>query len=737
MATSKFKIPPKSFWYTAEWEDVPTETMRISEYDVPLPKKPPKKYIKNYGLAQKNQKFKRIKLPKNFRNMPKLERERLVEYLWHRRLHGEWWYINGKEIYITGQALLFFDFWITEQGTKADFRMEAVEFFLFWKMCERSGDCFGMYIVKARRIGDTEKSLFLLWEICTRYRNSNGGMQHMTEEDAQKNFDRLVKSAMKAPWFFRPMNPSSSAPKKRLEFKYPPDIFTKKKAKAEKDNKHIELDVLPSLESMIDFEASVLGRYDGQRLRIWHCDEVGKMKAFNINSHWDKIKPTLALYNMQTIIGKAIMTTTVEDMKSGGSSSTLENAKTLWDKSDPNNLLQGRTTTGLFRYFRPATKSAAVDEFGFCDEVAAREWILAERQRLIDLTDYDGLSEFMRKYPLTPKDSFLMPHNECILFPALLEKRLMQINNNITPKGRKQDEYGNYIKPKAVRGDLVWSQGWGSDVRFIPNHKGRWCISQHPDQTVANKKEWYGKNVKPVASSMYTMGVDPIDHHIDGKKNTKTGKQLVSDGAAVVFRKYDPDIDGKLRYNEDGSIYEEDVYLMQTNQFVCDYRFRPNDPYEYYEDMVKTAMYYSCPMLIERQRIGLINHLRQNKLHHFVQKTPIGVLGELKNKKNKRTSIYGVAASPKTIGMYIGELKKLIHSYIDCYHHTRILEDHRKMGNDREVRTQCDLTVAAGFSLLATLDSKVKKKKEEKEPWADGLPFKKYPRNKVYQSQHY
>ena len=718
-------IPSIENLYVKEYSSNPSVINVLGfEIPVPMPIKPSKKLFKNYGLPLHEQKFKREKIPKNLKRWDRRSQEQFVFAMYHKRRNGEWWLIGGREIYIPGIAWMFFNFWYTAKGPLPDFRMEAVEFFWVWEFVRDDTNCFGVLDIKPRRIGDTEKTLFTIWEHCSGIRFQNGGMQNVKDDAAQKNFKRLVRGHRKMIWFFKPIHKGSDDPKKTLEFNYPDEHITRKKLTKGKKKGSVAINMdddpeFDALESKIDFEASVQGRYDGEQLGIYHLDEPGKITAFSVKEQWAVIRRALALHNDRVVVGKSIWTTTVEDYKKGKKGETLSTLmmmKWFWDNSNPSKRdANGRTISGLYRYFRSCVLSDETDEFGFYNEAKTREFVMNSRKALEQISDWDGLAQLARQQPLEIEDVFKIPHDECVLFPILLDKRIEQIRGNLDWRGKALDEEGNEVKPKAIPFDLVWKDNnFGGTVMAIPSLKGRFHISQMPIKP--NRKKFLDdKKIAPVADEDYTLGVDPFDSYIDGQKDTDGGITH-SMGGGALFRRYDDVVDGNLKRDEAGKIIESEVHKMKTDQFVCDYLYRPQDPYDFYEDMLKLAIFYSVPVFLERDKPGLYNYFRDNGFLHYMKLRP----RETKTDHSRSRKVeYGFKASPTTIRMYVNALKVHVKHRIHTYHHLRMLDSHRmfKVHN----RTYCDATVAAGVALLANADRMKKEITKEKAQWSQPL----------------
>jgi len=194
--------------------------IRGFEAPVTIPDRPLRRHMINFELETKKQKFKRTEYPE-WEQLSFYEKQKLVEEETHKRFNGVWMLIGGREVYINGWCYFYLNCWWAEFGAYPDFRQEAVEFFLVWDHIFRDHNSFGCYIIKGRRVGDTEKSLCLMYDMATRFKNSWSGHQNINDTDASANFDRIVKAHQKmVPWF-RPVNIGDDSPKSELVFEFP------------------------------------------------------------------------------------------------------------------------------------------------------------------------------------------------------------------------------------------------------------------------------------------------------------------------------------------------------------------------------------------------------------------------------------------------------------------------------------------------------------------------------------
>ena len=63
-----------------------------------------------------------------------------------------------------------------------------------------------------------------------------------------------------------------------------------------------------------------------------------------------------------------------------------------------------------------------------------------------------------------------------------------------------------------------------------------------------------------------------------------------------------------------------------------EYYSRPDDPYEFYEDMIKQAVYFGGKVLPERKNYGIFKYFKERGYEKFLMARPIGI-------KNNQTTI--------------------------------------------------------------------------------------------------
>ena len=641
----KINIPPNGVLFnimTNEWEDRDILSRSVKPayqyWERPLPPVDYETKRKKEILVQKTN-------PEYYN--PELQNYRNQE--WDRRLNGLWFYNNGRGTYLTGLHYFYLTHWKLDVGYP-EFRITDLHFFYFLEYCVQDPNCMGMIEVTKRRQGKTMRAGAFLFELTSRSKNKNAGIQSKTFDDAKDNvFAKGVIMPFKyLPDFFIPIYDTEKGmtPKGELRFFKTnkrganDDIFTEK----------------VELESMITFKSSDKFAYDGTKLQRYLADEAGKTKSVDVYERHQVVQ--FCLQQEETIIGKALYTTTVEEMEDGG-----ESFKALWQASDQNKKnTNGRTKSGLYQYFMPAYKTLFYDKYGIPDEEKAKEFYMGERNALMD--DNRALASFIRKNPFTIEEAFFSEAESCI-YDALALNR--------------QKESITWIDKKELylQGDFVWEKAErDTRVLFVEKANGKFKVHSKAnvhDHTFYNQVEDYGTKKVPKATKKYAIAVDPFDHSI-------TTSNERSDGAGYAYRRYDATDE-----------------LSET--FLVQYINRPDKAEIFYEDMIKLAHFFGCEVLSEDNKVGLIKYFEYRGYERFLTKMP---------NANK----YGISATVKTHQQIAEETESYITDNLSKVIFAELLDDWLHFNINKT--TKFDAAMAAGYTLIAASKSKFAVKAEQK-----------------------
>jgi hypothetical protein len=568
-----------------------------------LPKQPPKEQILNYGLPKKEQKWKRIEMPKNWDDLSDEERQTFAFEEDRKCTEGIWLFINGVATYITGDHYHYLTWFKIDSGYP-DYRDRDRRWYYHFYLCDTDPDCIGQCYGKLRRDGYSFRVDAIILNRARKNFDSHYGIVSKTGDDAKEMFQKLVHGFLSYPEFFKPQVQSAEDVKKSLVFKTPQQRVTHKNRKVVKEL---------SLNTTIDFKNTKENAYDGFKLKILGADETGKWEEANVEKWYNIAKTCVTLG--RRIIGKICFGSTVNESTKGGS-----NFKAIWDKSSILNKTEnGRTGSGLWRYFVPAYDGIEgfIDEFGMSVietpeksvmgidgvliTVGAKEYYENERKAKLESGDVVGYFEELRQRPFTEDEMFRDPANEETQFS--LEKIYQQRDHNSI-----------MVKDGLIRGNFTYLNGdrETKTVVWNPDSDGRWLIAWLPPAEERNRFTIkYGERA-PANTHEGLFSVDPFDH-----KYTASRKQ--SKAASHGFHK------------------TSFTTPQASNAFISQYWYRPNDPYILYEDMLMQCIFYGWEILGESNKPGCINYFRNRGYENYLMDRPAFTHTEYsaKNQKEK------------------------------------------------------------------------------------------------------
>lgn len=622
-----------------------------------LTRKVEKRGVYARSPKKKEQYWEAVKLPKDYNKLREKELarqsddkeffdsvlENFRQQEWDRRLNGFWFYNNGEPTYVTGLHYFYLNYWHLDTGLPK-YRNTDRKYFYFLQYCMDDPECMGVTEITKRRQGKTFRGGVFLYEYTSRARNARAGIQSKTGADAKEVFRKaVVQPFKKLPDFFVPVFDQSKGLTPTSELRFYNTVIKGRKAASIREEEE--------LESMIDWKPSEAISYDGQKLHRYLCDEVGKVSDINV---WERYLVTryCHLDDEGRIIGKALLTTTVEEMESGGAA-----FKKIWDNSDHTKKTGKRTPSGLYRYFCPSDETRYYNDYGFANKELALAEILEERKLLYN--DTRALSAVIRKEPLTPDEAFRIDGSKCLYDAMKLNERLDALN-------MKQN--------LSTRGNFVWANGErDTKVVFEPSKNGRFEVvklfSEEKDSNkIIRKGELYYPN-----NSRFVMGVDPIDHN-----TTEDGRR--SNGAALVLQKF--------------SATDNDIY---NYAFVAKYVHRPESVQQFYESIICMCVYYGCHVLMENNKVNMMHYFNDRGYGNFLMWLP-------------ERSQPGIAGSPKA-HQHIAELtESYINDYVNKVYFPDLVQEWLEF--DISKTTKYDLAMAAGYTLIAD-QAKVMRKDTE------------------------
>lgn len=632
------------------------ETNRvIGEFNIVLPNAPKRTTVLNFYKPKRLQKF-------EYTVQPKRNEEPSQEFLEQevsRFKNGYWFYNNGNLEYITNYHYILLNYSIID-GERPIFTDSQRDFFYVWRHVEQDPYSFGLCLTTSRRWGKGEVAIIIAYARTIMNAYHHCGIQSKTLDDAKALFAKLVQRWQRMPDFLKPIDEGITNPKSEIRFFEPSSRSANNKKKEYKE----------ALNSWIDYKGSVKSGYDGAKLHTYIMDEAAKNpKDCDPYETWDIVK--YCLLNGSKIIGKALITTTVESTESVSAS---ESYQKLWDDSNPNErLANGRTKSGLSRYYNPgymgyygtdeATGESFIDEYGYSKKEFTKEYILKGREGL----EGNQLSAQIRKLSLTVEEAFQSDGDKCFFNSFNLEQQKTWIKE-FAPKG-------------MVRKVTLYRDADGNvQMRDDPNGKFQ-VVWTFPNPSDANKYKLIGNKKTPNNESFGSVGVDPYSF-------TETVGGKSSMGVAYLIRKGDPNDPENsgmpiIRYADRPprkAIFHENVCMLAEWAGVkINYEGDVNDFIEVYEIMNKT---------------------------NYLMRTPKIAIDPTKSNTHKATK----AKQFGTLSKDIFALQKhfdTVHLYVEVSCHKILFIEliDNLLKYDHYKRTKSDDTVAFGMGLLGTLEN--------------------------------
>lgn len=425
---------------------------------------------------------------------------RLEEYKkqeWNRRLNGMWFLNNGVPTYITGMHYMYMQWWSIDIGYPK-FRIPDLEYFYFLQYCIEDPNCMGMLEVTKRRFGKTFRGGLFVSEFVTRSKMTNGTIQSKTGLDAKKVFLKaIVNPFRRLPRFFRPEYDMSLGVNPKTEMR-----FQKTNVRGKKAEENVDKD---ELGSVIDWHSADPLAQDGMKVHRGFQDEWAKTVECNIYDRHEVMRYCV-VDDEGRIIGKLLYSSTVEKLDSD-KDGVQNAAKLLWNESNQYSRKEnGRTASGLYRFFMTAKRAKNFDIYGFPDEERTEREIYLDREGVKDNTR--ALFARTRKEPLSIDEAFSIDANSCIFNTFNIAKRKKELEENPVYK-RSVWFYRDENTQEAKWRDI------------LPREKDfHWKISPHLDlsYTNANKFEWVGNLKKPARTDIGAISVDGYSNTQGGEK---------------------------------------------------------------------------------------------------------------------------------------------------------------------------------------------------------------------------
>lgn len=717
------------------------EVFNVMGLNIGLPEMPPKKEILNHGKSEMLQRWSRDfdKMPKEltydsidavtstFTGKREKKQEQIEKYLesiftkhkryidsqYKKREQGVWIYLKGIPIYLTGTYWYGIQ-WVREISEAPNLRIIQNDLMIFWEACKADRRCFGMQYVKNRRMGASLMAIFEMLDAATLNEDKLLGMISKKGDDASKIFRRYITAFKRLPSFFRPIWDGTNNPKKKLNL----EEATKRKSVGD------SIAMGNGLGTMVEWHSTDLNAMDGDAVFRSLVDEAGKFpKETPFSKYWEIVK-TAHRTGLTSIKGKAMVVSTVNALKKGGSE-----YKKVWDQSDCNERDgNGQTKSGLYRVFIPTKycMEGFFDQYGFSiledpetpiktDEGEFKKLgsISSLQNSIIALEkDPEDLNEFMRQNPARIEDAFRDESDECEFNLIHIQEQLDHNKWELNDQWEGEEFIGN---DDVERGNFRWENGIkDTTVIWTPNPKGRFFIRKgcHPPKEFRNSYETVRRNgvlaKAPLAGHIGTFGVDPYNR-------SKNADGRGSKGAIILTTRTHTCDD------------------LPNEAMILEYIARPKKVEYFFEDVIMVSVYFSMPFLSEQSNDRMLAYIKDRGYRHFSMNNPFKKFSKLspaeiefggapqQDTKIGEAQFYATEAFVQDhVGVARDDSKRLKDEMGDMPF-TRTLIQLKDV--DTSDRTKYDAYIAKSLSLVA--NQKHIKKQEEK-PTPISNPFSTY-----------
>jgi len=634
-----------------------------------------------------------------------------------RRRDGVYIKIGNELTHITG------DHWFTsmwcktkrpdKKGDYFDYREYQRDFFYIIKHTNGSPLVTGADWSKAKKTGITNLMWCYYLNKSTMTKNINLGHMSIDKDKGAKTFrDHFMYAYNGLPLALKPDFKSKSEADGIITFG---KRYNSKASKRNTTDDELNTTVMCVATGINAFDVDVFSD-------IWY-DEAPKYKQNFGEIYRSNIGGTMI---QDFAVGKQWITSYTPEQ----SGISFTEAKKIFYSSELRTITEfseGRTASGLICCHIPAFKSWATsfDKFGRCNEVEAKQKI----QNILDGLA-DRPNEFLkmkRQYANTKKDAWSVGDASSVFDPI----RLAELEGDLEELQRAEQtfewghlEWENPIwevgkkdkRPKGIFGPVKWvpisdeQRRRGKEDKMRMYHKP---FPQDLNNAIAQGRDDYN-NLLPPERFNYCGGIDPADWK--DATNMDVVSNVTIDSIAVH---------NMARNTAAAKVITKIQYL--------EYMARPDNPREWYEDIVKQILYLSQLTIIEANNGATATKLEDEGLgHYMLWKNQAGVIcrykanhknipaelgGKLKLISNQKAgSVDVIADIILFIKSYLQRGDKIIGEidYGELIRSERFLKQAKEF--DSKETKKFDLVMAKGYALMCLENYQALENEQKQEP---------------------
>jgi len=535
--------------------------------------------------------------------------DKIYEQETERRINGIHFMNNGEVTWLTGDHYFFLMYARIQRhdgkGNYADYREFQRDYLYLIYHCNTSRfngqpNILGLFLTKAKKTGITN----IHWagyylNKSTLYRNRNLGYMNIDLKQAAKTFNDYFMysyngliSPLRAEYRSRSLADGNIvfaknyASSKKFKYNTDEDDLNTSITCVPTKNKAFDVAVM----SDITFDEPT--KYSEDFGEIWRTNK----ESVKIQS---KINGRAWLFNY-----------TPED-----NGDSFRSARSIFFNSKLKKITpesQGQTPTGLICHHIPACESweGAFDKFGKCDKQKALHEIQIERNKVE--SDANALQAITRQYANTEREAWGSGGTTSIFDPVRLAE--LDFDLEVLQKSERTFTYGHYEwenplwevgkkdrRPKGEFCRVKWVPISDEDFRKGKTDKIRRYREPYPQDvniSIQKGKDEYG-NLLPPDIFTTCAGIDPAEVVEAG--NMDDGSMIAIDVMAIY---------NQLRDTANGK--------PATKVQLDEYFARPDNPDEWYEDIVKMIIYHSMIFIIEANNSATATRLEKEGLGYYM-----------------------------------------------------------------------------------------------------------------------
>lgn len=620
----------------------------------------------------------------------------------NRRKNGVF-FRNGDDLeYLTGHHYHLLQ-WAKIKGQDFDyakFRKYQRDFFYLIEHCWQDPNILGSYCSKPKKTGITQimaSGYFLNYSTLNRGKLL-GVMNFKLEKAIQNNMGVYFYSFDNMPECFKPIIKSRT--NGSIEFDIPVNRSR---------NPAKPFNGADALGTKVYASSTKEAAFDSDKPHVIWLDELPKYdKESGIQPAICFDKNSAAVQEPGKYTGRIFITSYPPEENTPG----FFQCRDLYSNSKlktKSKILQ-RTTTGMICFHISSVNSYPdnFDEYGNCDTRKSYEQNEAERDQARQSNNKQKLQSLIRQAARNEREAWYMGTQGSIFDPL----RLAILEQDLDEKLRS----GKYFK----QGELQWvvplweagrkdkrPKGVFDRVKFVET-------SEHDLQNgkTGRYREYY--EVLNIWKNLpLTTGRDDYNNVLPPKKFNMVGAVDPTD-----FRDTGNATEGSTNSMHAMAVHDETMNTYNrsvvTKIFNCEYFYRPDNPEEFYQDVVKFIIYTGALVIVEANNGWLAERLEDEGLGHYMLfKNSDGILCKYKaNHKQTKNPLKHIrtlkSGGVDTVADFILYIKNYIQEadknlgeidYGEMIHSERLIK--QLMDFDPDDTKRFDLVITMGYTLMA------------------------------------